>query len=67
MKEHDAVDEHLANTLAKVRMQAHQELIRYQEEAEQSYQHSVSWGYYTRVELITYISKISRTKSWTLF
>ena len=42
LKEHDIIDDQLANTLAKVKMQAHAELVRFQEEAEATYRASVS-------------------------
>ena len=34
LKDHDIIDDQSANTLAKVKMQAHEELMRFQEEAE---------------------------------
>ena len=34
LKDHDIIDDQLANTLAKVKMQAHAELVRFQEEAD---------------------------------
>merc|ERR1712179_418838 len=37
LKEHDAIDDQLAATLAKVKQQSHAELLRFQEEAEFSY------------------------------
>lgn len=42
LKEHDVIDDQLANTLAKVKMQAHAELVRFQEEAEHSYRQSLT-------------------------
>jgi len=41
LKEHDIIDDQLANTLAKVKMQAHAELVRFQEEAEATYRASL--------------------------
>jgi len=37
LREHDAIDDQLAATLAKVKQQSHSELLRFQEEAEFSY------------------------------
>jgi len=37
LKEHDAIDEQLAGTLAKVKQQSHAEFLRFQEEAEYGY------------------------------
>jgi len=42
LKEHDIIDDQLANTLAKVKMQAHAELVRFQEDAEHCYRQSLT-------------------------
>lgn len=42
LKEHDIIDEALANNLKKVKEQAHADLVRYQEEAEHSYKQSLA-------------------------
>merc|ERR1711962_1327147 len=42
LKDHDIIDDQLANTLAKVKLQAHAELVRFQEEAEHTYRQSLT-------------------------
>ena len=42
LKEHDVIDDQLANTLAKVKLQAHEELVRFQQEAAHSYGQSLT-------------------------
>ena len=42
LKEHDIIDDQLANTLAKVKLQAHAEMVRFQEEAEHTYRQSLT-------------------------
>ena len=54
LRDHDSVDDNLANMIAKMRVQTQNEFQRYQSEAEAAFQSAVSSTYNTLIYKISF-------------